>query len=153
MDCARTLMIEKNIAIKYWKEAISTAVHTLNRVQLKKDTFKTPYELWYGYKPNVSYFKVFGSKFYILKESRKGKFDAKGDEGIFLGYSSKSKAYRCLNLSTHKVIESAHVKFDEFVEKIAEESKKEPADYKRFILLTHYQIHLSTERLYLLSPT
>ena len=32
MDCARTLMIEKNIAIKYWKEAISTAVHTLNRV-------------------------------------------------------------------------------------------------------------------------
>ena len=30
MDCARTLMIEKNIAIKYWKEAISTAVHTLN---------------------------------------------------------------------------------------------------------------------------
>ena len=30
MDCARTLMIEKNIAIKYLKEAISTAVHTLN---------------------------------------------------------------------------------------------------------------------------
>ena len=39
MDCARTLMIEKNIAIKYWKEAISTAVHTLNRVQLKKEYF------------------------------------------------------------------------------------------------------------------
>ena len=49
MDCARTLMIEKNIAIKYWKEAINIAVHTLNQVQLKKDTFKTPYELWYGY--------------------------------------------------------------------------------------------------------
>ena len=72
MDCAKTLMIEKNIAIKYCKEAISTAVHTLNRVQLKKDSFKTPYELWYGYKPNVSYLKVFGSKCYILKEYRKG---------------------------------------------------------------------------------
>ena len=84
---------------------------------MKKDAFKTRYELWYGYKPNISYFKVFGSKFYILKESRKGKFDVKSDEGIFLGYSSKSKAYRCLNLSTHKVIESAHVKVDEFVEK------------------------------------
>ena len=83
MDCTRTLMIEKNIVIKYWKEAISTVVHTLNQVQLKKDTFKTPYELWYGYKPNVSYFKVFGSKCYILKESRNGNFDAKGDEGIF----------------------------------------------------------------------
>ena len=30
MDCARTLMIEKNISIKYWKEAINTVVHTLN---------------------------------------------------------------------------------------------------------------------------
>ena len=70
MDCARNLMIEKNIAIKYWKEAISNAVHTLNQVQLKKDSFKTPYELWYGYKPNVSYLKVFGSKCYILKESK-----------------------------------------------------------------------------------
>ena len=70
MDCARTLMIEKNIATKYWKESINTAVHTLNQVQLK-DSFKSPYELWYGYKPNVSYLNVFGSKCYILKESRK----------------------------------------------------------------------------------
>ena len=82
---------------------------------MKKDSFKTPFELWY--KPNVSYLKVFGRKCYILKESKKGKLDVKGVEGIFLGYSCKSKAYRCLNLSTHKVIESAHVKVDEFVEK------------------------------------
>ena len=65
MDCVRTLMIEKNVAIKYWKEAINTSSHTLNSVQLKKDSDKTPYELWYGYKPNVSYLKVFGSKCYI----------------------------------------------------------------------------------------
>ena len=134
MDCARTLMIERNIAIKYWMEAISTVVHTLNWVQLK-DTFKTSYELWYGYKPIISYLKVFGSKCYILKESGKGKFDAKGDEGIFLGHSSKSKAYRCLNLFTYKVIESAHVKVDEFVEKIAEESIKEVEDYMRFVFI------------------
>ena len=84
MDCARTLMIENNVAIKYWKEAISTTIHTLNQVQLKKDSIQTPYKLWYGYKPNVSYLKVFWSKCYILKESRKDKFDVKGDEGKFL---------------------------------------------------------------------
>jgi hypothetical protein len=83
----------------------------------------------------VSYLKVFGSKCYILKESRKEKFDVKGDEGIFLGYSCKSKAYRCLNLSTHKVIESAHVKVDEFAERTEKESKREPADYMRFIFI------------------
>ena len=114
MDCVRTLMIEKSVAFKYQKEAISTAFHTLNRVQLKKDTKKTPYELWYVYKSDVSYMEVFGSKCYVLKESKKGKFDVKSDEGIFLGYSCKSKAYKCLNLSTHKIIESAYVRIDEF---------------------------------------
>ena len=70
-----------------------------------------------------------------MKESRKRKFDAKGDEGIFLGYSYKSKTYRCLNLSTHKIIESAHVKFDEFAKMTEEESKKEPEDFKRFFFI------------------
>ena len=77
MDCARTLMIENNVSLKYWKESISILVHTLNKVQLKKDSNKTPYQLWYGYKPNLGYLKVFDNKCYILKESRKGKFDVK----------------------------------------------------------------------------
>ena len=93
-------------------------------VKLKKGTNKTLFELWYGYKPNVFYFKVFGSKCYILKEARNEKFDVKGDKGIFLGYFYKSKAYKCLNLSTYKClnlstykfIESVHVKIDEFAE-------------------------------------
>ena len=84
-------MIENNVAIKFWKEAISTVVHTLNRVYLKKDSNQNPYEIWYGYKPNVSYLKVFGLKYYILKESRKKKIDVKGDEGIFLEYSYRRK--------------------------------------------------------------
>ena len=100
---------------------------------MKKDSNQTPYELWYGYKPNVSYLQVFGSKCYILKESRKGKFDVKGDEGIFLRYSCRSRAYKCLNLSIYKIIESVHVRIDEFVEKSNEERNKEPEDYRRFI--------------------
>ena len=100
MDCARTLMIEKNAIRKYQKEAISTIVHTLNKVQLKKDSNLTPYELWYGYKPNVSYFKVFGSKCNILKEYRKYKLDVKSDEVIFQRYSYKRTTYKFLNLTT-----------------------------------------------------
>ena len=57
MEYARTLMMEKGISHKYWREAVSTAVYTLNRVQVKKGTNSTPYELWYGYAPNVKYFK------------------------------------------------------------------------------------------------
>jgi len=42
-----------------------------------------------------------------------GKFDAKADDGIFLGYSSNSKAYRVFNKRTLTVEESIHVAFDE----------------------------------------
>ena len=68
-----------------------------------------------------------------MRESRKGKFDIKGDKGIFIGYSYRSKAYKCLNLSTHKIIESAHVRIDEFTKKSEEESNKEQEYYIRFI--------------------
>ena len=61
--------------------------------------------------------------------------DVKSDEGLFLEYSCRSKAYQCLNLSTHKIIESAHVRIDEFAKKTEEESKKEPEDYKRFVYI------------------
>lgn len=68
-----------------------------------------------------------------MKESRNGKFDVKSDEGMLLGYSTKSKAYKCLNLKTHKIIESCRVRIDEFSEKSEEQSVKEPQDYRNFI--------------------
>ena len=75
---------------------------------------KTPYELWKNKKPNISYFKVFGSKCFILNtKDNLGKFDAKYNVGIFLGYSSSSKAYRVFNKKTMVVEESVHVVFDE----------------------------------------
>ena len=114
IDYARTLMMEKNFTLKYWREVVSiTTIYTLNRVQIKKVTNATTFELWYGHSPNVQHFKVFGCKCYILKEYRNEKFDAKSDEGIFLGYSTRSKDYKCLNANTNKVLESANVNFEE----------------------------------------
>ena len=78
---------------------------------------KTPYELWKNKKPNISYFKVFRSKCFILNtKDNLGKFDAKYNVGIFLGYSS-SKAYRVFNKKKKKTMvvkESIHVVFDEY---------------------------------------
>ena len=116
IDYARTLMMEKNVTLKYCREVLSIIVYTLNRVQIKKGTNATPFELWYGHSPNVKHFKVFGCKCYILKESRNRKFEAKSDEGIFLGYFTRSKAYKCLTFNTNKVEESTNVNFDELAE-------------------------------------
>jgi hypothetical protein len=86
----------------------------------------------------VSYFKIFESRCYIHKDERNGKFDSKCDECIFLGYSSKRKAYKCFNRDTNTMIESANVRIDEFVDKNDEERKKEPDDYNMFIYVYEY---------------
>ena len=49
IDCARTLMMEKIVSLKYWREVVSIVFHTLNQVQVKKGTIATPVELWYGH--------------------------------------------------------------------------------------------------------
>ena len=62
----------------------------------------------------VKYFRVFGSKCYILRDRENlGKLDSKCDEGIFLGYSSTSRAYRVFNLNTKTIMESINVTVDE----------------------------------------
>nr|GFB76180.1 ribonuclease H-like domain-containing protein [Tanacetum cinerariifolium] len=40
-----------------------------------------------------------------------GKFDGKSDEGIFVGYSTTSKAFRVYNIRTRKVEENLHITF------------------------------------------
>jgi hypothetical protein len=42
-----------------------------------------------------------------------GKFDPKSDEGIFLGYSTNSRAYRVYNTRTETVMESINVVIDD----------------------------------------
>ena len=63
-----------------------------------------------------------------------GKFDSQSDEGIFLGYSSTSKAYRVYNQRTKKVMETVNVVIDESLEfgseKFSEEIPKEILPFK-----------------------
>ena len=87
-------------------------------------TKKTSYEIWNEKKPKLKYFWVFGSKCFILNDRENlGKFDATSDEGIFLGYSMNSRAYRVYNKRTKTVMELINVVIDDAIsEKNVEES-------------------------------
>ncbi|GJY88947.1 retrovirus-related pol polyprotein from transposon TNT 1-94 [Tanacetum coccineum] len=85
-----------------------------HRILIRAILGKTPYELLRGRKPTLDYFKVFGSKCFILNtKDYLTKFDPKSYKGVFLGYSQNSKAYIILNKHTRKVKESLNVTFDE----------------------------------------
>jgi transposase InsO family protein len=62
MDMTRTMLEKYKTSDQFWVEAINTACYSINRLYLQGILKKTSYELLTGKKPNVSYFRVFGSK-------------------------------------------------------------------------------------------
>jgi hypothetical protein len=114
IDMARMMLREFKTPEQFWSEAVNTASHAINRLYLHHLLKKTSYELLTDNKPNVSYFRVFGSKCYILvKKGRHSKFAPKVVEGFLLGYDSNTKAYRVFNKSSGLVEVSSDVVFDE----------------------------------------
>ena len=113
IEAARTMLSQSRLPIYFWAEAVNTACYTQNRTLINKDLEKTPYEAMANRKPTLKYFHVFGAKCFVLKDEHLGKFDAKADEGIFLGYSLESKAYRVYVIDQQKVVESLNVTFDD----------------------------------------
>ncbi|GJY25319.1 retrovirus-related pol polyprotein from transposon TNT 1-94 [Tanacetum coccineum] len=73
-------------------------------------------------KPNLSYLDVFGALCYPNNDSEYlGKFQAKADIGIFIGYAPKKKVYRIYNRRTRKIIETINVNFDELTTMASEQ--------------------------------
>jgi hypothetical protein len=111
---ARTMLDEYKTLDRFWAEAINTACYSINRLYFHRILKKTSYGLLTGKKPNVSYFRVFVSKCFILiKRGRKSKFAPKAVEGFLLGYDSNIRAYRVFNKSTGLVEVSCEIVFDE----------------------------------------
>jgi hypothetical protein len=111
---ARTMLDEYKTPDRFRAKAINTAYYSINRLYLHQILKKTSYELLTGKKPNVSYFRVFGSKCFILiKRGRKSKFAPKAVEGFLLGYDTNTRAYRVFNKSTGLVEVSCDIVFDE----------------------------------------
>ncbi|GJX24703.1 putative ribonuclease H-like domain-containing protein [Tanacetum coccineum] len=72
----------------------------------------TPHELFNKISPAIGFLRPFGCHVMILNTlDHLGKFDAKRDEGYFVGYSLNSKAFRVFNKRTKKVEENLHVDF------------------------------------------
>jgi hypothetical protein len=114
LDMARTMLDEYKTPDRFWAEAINTVCYSINWLYPHRILKKTSYELLTGKKPNVSYFRVFGSKCFILiKRGRKSKFAPKAVEGFLLGYDSNTRAYRVFNKSTGLVEVSCDIVFDE----------------------------------------
>ncbi|GKA83822.1 putative ribonuclease H-like domain-containing protein [Tanacetum coccineum] len=114
IEVTRTMLADLKLPTTFWAEAVNTAWYVQNRVLVNKPHNKTPYELFLGRKPALSFMRPFGCPVTILNTiDHLGKFDGKADEGFFVGYSTNSKAFRVFNSRTRIVEENLHVQFSE----------------------------------------
>ncbi|GJV48645.1 putative ribonuclease H-like domain-containing protein [Tanacetum coccineum] len=98
IEAARTMLADSKLPTTFWAEAVNTACYVQNRVLVVKPHNKTPYELFYGRTPTLSFMRPFKCPVTILNTiDHLGKFDGKADEGFFIGYSLNSKAFRVFN--------------------------------------------------------
>ena len=66
LDMVRSMMSLTNLPLSFWGYALEMAAFTLNRAP-SKSVEKTPYELWFGKKPKLSFLKVWGCDAYVKK--------------------------------------------------------------------------------------
>nr|GEU86011.1 hypothetical protein [Tanacetum cinerariifolium] len=112
IEAARTMLADLKLPTTFWAEAVNIACYVQNRVLVIKPHNKTPYELFYGRTPILSFTRPFGCPVIILNTlDPLGKFDGKADKGFFVGYAVKSKEFRVFNSKTRIVEETLHINF------------------------------------------
>lgn len=99
------MVVEVGLPLLFQAGAVNTTYYTQNRYIIIKRHGKTAYELLKERKLDISYI--------LNQRDQRSKFKAKANEGVFLGYSSISKAFMVFNLSRQTVDETTHVTFDE----------------------------------------
>ncbi|GJW26607.1 ribonuclease H-like domain-containing protein [Tanacetum coccineum] len=110
----RTLLFQAHIPPSYWVEALNMAAHLLNILPSTAINNEIPFTKLYNQTPTYDHLHVFGCLCYPHVNVTH-KLQPRSTRCIFLGYPVNHRGYRCLDMSTNKIIISRHVRFDEDV--------------------------------------
>jgi transposase InsO family protein len=106
LDIIRSMMSNTTLPKMFWGHALETAALTINRVP-SKSVEKTPYELWFGKVPNMSYLKIWGCEIFV-KRPTSDKLGPKANKCFFVGYPKETKGYYFYYQSENKIIVARH---------------------------------------------
>jgi hypothetical protein len=110
----RTLLIQASLPGRYWAEGLHTATYLLNRLPTTTIQATCLHVALFGSVPSYEHLRVFGCTCYPnTAATAPPKLSPCSTRCVFLGYSTDHKGYRCLNLSTNRLIVSRYVVFDE----------------------------------------
>ncbi|GKC66424.1 retrotransposon protein, putative, ty1-copia subclass [Tanacetum coccineum] len=99
------------LLLSFWDYALKSATCILNMVPTKK-VDKTPYELWYGKVPNLSYLKVWGCET-LVKWDTPEKLQQRSVKCIFIGYPKETMGYYFYFPPENKIVIARYAEFFE----------------------------------------
>lgn len=96
MNRTRCLLSDSGIGKRFWPECVMTAAYLGNRLLANTKEQKTPFEIFFGKRPNISNLKLFGSRVFVRipDVKRTYKVDPKAEMGTSVGYTDTG--YRVL---------------------------------------------------------
>ena len=113
-EMATCMLESKTLPPKFWAEAINCASYIQNRMPRKQLDGVTPFEAWGGHKPDVSHFKIFGSRAWArIRLDKSRALEPKIQELLFVGYSDFFRGYKLINMRTQKSFTERSVQFEE----------------------------------------
>lgn len=77
VEKARTMLFDGNLPENLWGEAIMTSTYLVNRSSTICLSNKTPYDAWFGHKPDISKLRVFGTKAIVHEDGHLQKWDCR----------------------------------------------------------------------------
>jgi hypothetical protein len=111
IEKARTLLLGVEATEDLWVDAVLTAAHLHNLMPVAGKN-KTPYELFHGSAPDVSYLRKWGCLAYVKHPKHQtSKLGAQSEPGMFVGYCPHTKGYRVR--LRDRVVVTPHVHFVE----------------------------------------
>ncbi|PKU81655.1 Retrovirus-related Pol polyprotein from transposon TNT 1-94 [Dendrobium catenatum] len=140
LETTQTLLYTASVPTSFWLDAVLTTTYLINRMPSSNTGNKSPYELLHLQQPEYAHLKTFGCAcFPLIPASSRNKFQPRSHLCVFLGYSEKYKGYKCLDITSYKIVMSRHVKFDEHYfpfSKLQQHSDQETATHASPLFLT-----------------
>ena len=122
LEKAKCMCAHADLPKSLWAEAASTACYVYNCLPNAPLKCKSPYEVWYSRKPDLSNLRVFGCVAYALvPAAKRKKFDNCTEKMRFPGYHKGHRGYKLMEKGSNRVFYRTDVTFDESNFKLTEE--------------------------------
>jgi hypothetical protein len=108
---AKSILFDTKLPESFWGPAVEAVYYLHNRLPIGIKG-KTPFELFYSKKPDISNLRVFGYLVYTINPLEiYSKLDPNSTKTIFIGYTETRNQYKLYNPVKNKIFRSSNIIF------------------------------------------